>query len=435
MKNFLWLALTVAFVLSGCSLRYDFTECTEQSDCSRLENPAAGDFFACNTETSTCEALNIECRDDSHCGGGQICEQNACMIADAGDADSTTDADGGSDMDATDAADMEDTGIAFPDVDPQQDHSGCSFPPQDDGCETGPFGPGSFINELKIVKDRDCCRDFDGDGNMDNGLALIVTTAEATLNQDINPNIAQSINRGDSVTLLEYEYWTQRENDPAILVNAYSGVDSDDDYSDNLAGLGDFLVSPEYLDSEDEPIYQFDQATVVDETVYAVGDRYPFQFLLAPALLDIDVRDVQFAGTIGNTPPSFSLEAGGAVEVDDGLITGVVKIEDFYAAANDYTKNGCDCIGQEIFIRESEGVWRCTVGDIDPAPQCTVEDDGSFCQVIADGGQCDLLVNFIGNNLDHDYDGNGTNDSLSLALEFEAVGTSLIGIDDGSGSN
>lgn len=67
---------------SGCSLRYDFEECSADSDCERLEE---GVFLRC--EENACVESDIECRSDADCGAEATCVQNACaspMVGDAG---------------------------------------------------------------------------------------------------------------------------------------------------------------------------------------------------------------------------------------------------------------------------------------------------------------------------------------------------------------
>lgn len=95
-------------VAVSCSLRYDFTECTSDSDCHAFDDPANETFYTCGSD-DTCRPIDDEsfqCRDDADCEGSQTCNTstNSCEggMADAGD----TTGDGGPDTaDATGDAD------------------------------------------------------------------------------------------------------------------------------------------------------------------------------------------------------------------------------------------------------------------------------------------------------------------------------------------
>lgn len=68
-------------VSSGCSVRYDFTECKADADCQPFEG--GGKFYTCAAATSTCEiADGVECRDNADCPAATpVCSAGARCIA------------------------------------------------------------------------------------------------------------------------------------------------------------------------------------------------------------------------------------------------------------------------------------------------------------------------------------------------------------------
>src|SRR5690554_6277450 len=60
------LCLGVALLSSGCSLRYDFTECETTGDCARIENPANGELYQCvQNECVPRVVETLDARDES----------------------------------------------------------------------------------------------------------------------------------------------------------------------------------------------------------------------------------------------------------------------------------------------------------------------------------------------------------------------------------
>lgn len=105
MRNLLTLIGVLALATTGCSLRYDFTECEVDSDCQRVESDG---FLQC--VANECVAASIDCRQDSDCAEGQTCQSNACVGAnDMGTSDTGQPDTGQSDMSMMDAGvDMDD---------------------------------------------------------------------------------------------------------------------------------------------------------------------------------------------------------------------------------------------------------------------------------------------------------------------------------------
>jgi ABC-type branched-subunit amino acid transport system substrate-binding protein len=83
MKTTYWILLATGLLAStGCSVRYDFTECKSDADCAPFEG--GGAFYTCATSTSTCEvAEGVECRSNTDCPAARaVCNMsNKCEAA------------------------------------------------------------------------------------------------------------------------------------------------------------------------------------------------------------------------------------------------------------------------------------------------------------------------------------------------------------------
>ena len=81
LKHILYLGVIASLLATtGCSLRYDFTECSSDADCLKIEG--AGNFYTCDTVSNQCVGASIECRADTDCAGKgdrTRCQANACV--------------------------------------------------------------------------------------------------------------------------------------------------------------------------------------------------------------------------------------------------------------------------------------------------------------------------------------------------------------------
>lgn len=80
-KHILYLGVIASLLATtGCSLRYDFTECSSDADCLKIEG--SGEFYTCDTANNQCVSASIECRADTDCAGKgdrTKCQANACV--------------------------------------------------------------------------------------------------------------------------------------------------------------------------------------------------------------------------------------------------------------------------------------------------------------------------------------------------------------------
>lgn len=321
--------------------------------------------------------------------------------------------DGVADM-SSDMADV----FEFPDVADQN----CFYPTTDPNCPTGEYGPATFLDHIEIDESRACCRDFDGDGVVDNKIGQYVGILRGT-GQDVNGNIDAAVRSGRLAYLFEYENWANDTFDPSLGMRTYLGADDDFDFTDNLAGTGQFLTLPESYQMDGSPRWEFASASVNNGHLVAEGGELELYF---PGLLDavqMVVRDVRVEADV--VAPA-DLAAGGAVTLDNGEISGALDRDLFYESMNEAAV-ACDCLQKPAFAYEpamNEYVCALTQEDQDACNADPLAAGG--CQFLADRMSCQFLE-LVSSDLDLDFDGDGTLDSFSVGVKFTGVGARIVG--------
>lgn len=303
-----------------------------------------------------------------------------------------------------------------PDVPAQE----CAYPNADPMCPQGAFGPGTFLNTIEVVNNRSCCRDFDGDGMFDNKIGTLLGLL-TTVGEDPNGNIAAAIQSGELAYVLEYANWSNEEYDSALDFRVLLGIDEDDDFTDNLAGTGSFLVRPESYEDNGAPKWNFDNASVQDGRLVATGGTLELFF---PGLLDevqMLIRDVRVEADV--VAPA-TLHAGGGVTLENGEISGMFDRALFFDSMNE-AANACSCLGKNVYVYSSSSdQYLCDIDSSDMAG-CAAEPNQG-CRFLADTTTCLFLQN-ISDEVDVDFDNDGTNDAFSVAVRFSGVPASIVG--------
>ncbi len=339
-------------------------------------------------------------------GGGQ----------DAGDGGAVDPADSGSDVGSDAMADAEmDMGRETPDVGVFE----CAYPSTDPMCPAADFGPGSFLEFFQIETERNpgCCRDFDGDGAPDNFIGFtLIPLANTFGGIDVNQNIERAISLGRLVYLLELQNTTNEQYDSDVEVALLTGVDTDFDMSPNLAGTGEFYVSPESYDSSGDPFWGFASASIFDYELVATGGNLRVFFPGLVEAVDLWLTDVEMRGLI---TPGADLAGGGSLEVVDGEISGALMRDRFFQSMNDVA-NSCTCLGQDILqFNQAANRWDCTL-------QSTVcdQDPEESCQLVGDSQLCGTFA-LVSRQADLDTDGDGLKDAYSFGARFRGTTTTL----------
>ncbi len=313
----------------------------------------------------------------------------------------------------------------FPDVDPVE----CFYPSEDqDNCPQGPYGPGAFITQLQIVPDSSCCFDFDGNGTTDNFLGNLIRSVSALPGfGDVNANISQAISQGDLVYLFEFANWSHPSFDPDLTLTILDGEDTDNNFTANLAGMGDFNVKPTSYDGNGDPKWRFGSARVRDNVLVATDGALEIKF---PGLLDeiqLALVKVRIKATVVqdlNKKPS--LTAGSRVWLTQGELAGALQRDTLFESLNTAAL-GCECIedAQPLFTFNS-GTNRFVCGlTSDDVQRCRTA--SAECQNLADQLVCGFLAN-QSSQVDVDTTGDGALDAFSFGARFEAVGASIVGL-------
>lgn len=278
-----------------------------------------------------------------------------------------------------------------------------------------------IVDVLTDDTDPVCCRDFgaiSGDTDVDNALGDLLGAIGFLY--DFQGAVDELIEGGDFVALLEHRGIPSTGDgtyDMAFFLGAYDTGTTDYDVA--ASGMGDFLVDPvSFVPGTGRPLYRFPGATVTGDQLEADGGSLSLGLDFLSGTLALTVRDVQLRGTIARDT--------GGVGLEDGELSGFVRVEDFYAAYNDLIDQSCGCLGLSGDLFTFDGTaW---AGDCvsDPDLVCTLPDE-EICQILAGddllGGQvCGLIPNIIVANADLNLDtGDTDREALSIGLLAQGV--------------
>jgi hypothetical protein len=311
-----------------------------------------------------------------------------------------------------------DAGQMFPDV----GEFPCAYPTTDPACPAADYGPGSFFEYFQIETDRanGCCRDFDGDGVDDNFIGYtLIPLANNFGGIDVNQNVERAISLGRLVYLLELQGATNEQYDSDVTVALLTGTDTDFDLGPNLAGAGEFYVSPESYDAAGDPFWGFTSASIFDYELVATGGNLRIFFPGLVEEVDLWLSDVEMRGLI---TPGADLAGGGSVEIVDGEISGALERDRFFQSMNDVANSPeCQaCLGRDILeFNQAANRWDCTL-------QATVcdQDPEEACQLVGSKQLCDTFA-LVSRQADLDTDGDNRKDAYSFGARFRGTTTVL----------
>ncbi len=353
---------------------------------------------------------------------------------------------GGEDAGTDAMADAEmDAGLVFPDVGEYP----CAYPTTDPACATADFGPGSFFEYFQIETDRanGCCRDFDGNGTVDNFIGYtLIPLANGFGGIDVNQNVERAISLGGLVYLLELQGATNDQYDSDVTVALLTGRDTDFDMGPNLAGTGEFYVSPDSYDTNGDPFWGFASASIFDYELVARGGNLEIFFPGLVEEVDLWLSDVELRGLI---TPGADLAGGGTVEIVDGELSGALDRDRFFQSMNDVANSPiCQpCLGQDILtFNQTANRWDCSLQstvcddtfgacfrdsdcatgecDFDPGTGTGVCVYDEACQLVGSKQLCDTFA-LVSRQADLDTDGDNRKDAYSFGARFRGTTTVL----------
>ncbi len=354
----------------------------------------------------------------------------ADAAADTAPEDTGVAPDGGAAMDASDVSDAGtdtadvgvDSGLA------DAGHSGCTFPADPDaGCpvaDQGLYGPASFISQFVVKKSGECCADLDGDGTLDSAVGDLAASMQSMMGVPFNDIIAAEIQHGMLIYLLEYAYWDDPANDGALQLDLVFGQDESPDFTDNLAGTGNFLIDSTTLDAQGHPLSDFDVASVTNGRLSVTGGNAPLVLPVGADLVEIGVQQLSLQADVDS---SADLTSNGRVALSNGQLSGVITLDEMFSALNTVAQ-GCSCISSDpLFTEQSPDSYTCSPAASEKQACDSDPSASDMCKTLASKSGCTTVAAVMTQSADLDLNSDPGNDALSLGATFEAVGASIRG--------
>jgi hypothetical protein len=267
----------------------------------------------------------------------------------------------------------------------------------------------------------ECCFDMTGDGEVDNALGKLLKGLGSVLGDTkVNEEITANIQTGDLVILMDFKGLDDMTADPEMTIDGFYGTDTDDDYSNNLAGNGEFYVDLDsFLPGTATPLAQFGSGKV-EAGKMSAG---PATFMLA-----FPIGDIKLKAAVSGTKMEANVTLGPngtGVSFTKGKLGGYIKMDDLYGALNGYVDSSCGCLnldGSLIAFDEGKGKMVCAKTD---ASTCDKEDE--------DEGVCDQLGSFCGAALlflkpDIDSDDDGEKDAMTVGAWIDGTSATILGL-------
>ncbi|MCB9507091.1 MAG: hypothetical protein H6698_03260 [Myxococcales bacterium] len=299
-------------------------------------------------------------------------------------------------------------------------------------------GTYSYIRNLQVPPrngEAACCFDFNGDGNIDNGLGLLVGALGALGGDiDVDALIGEAL-ADDSIALLFQ--WTKLDADPSehdfSVYLATNDVDGDgtpdQSFGDRADGMGVFQVQAASVDAYGS-IVQFNQTTFVDDVLTAGPGVFRLSIPIATEDfsldLDLSIQQATVQGQLADSDngpvsvdPTFDdVEYGGI------KLGGVVPLDQIFEIIEDLARD-CECAGftaDPIITYGDNGTTYAVACAQTPTGDC--EGQGTICENL--GTVCSFLPSLpsLGLN-DIDTDGNGVGDALSVGVRLSLTGAAV----------
>ena len=277
-----------------------------------------------------------------------------------------------------------------------------------------------------------CCFDFDNDGTKDNSLGDLLKTAGGLLGLDINATISEQIASGGLTLLLETKGVEDVTTDSSVDVFGFYGEDADADTANNAAGTSHFTVNPSsFQTGTASPLIGFQGATIASGTLAAGPDLFRLSLPVVGAQLDLTVSLTKLETKVAVGPNGSGLTMGGETELG-GMLGGVIKKTDLYAALNAYVGT-CTCV---TFNDPNDTALIGDDGKCNAANTSACGDnDGEACKQLP--SLCSTLLAFIQPDVDtacwdsgsyNAGDCSGTKDAISVGVWVKATSGAIDGV-------
>lgn len=294
-----------------------------------------------------------------------------------------------------------------------------------DDNTNGEFDQGEFTE--------DCCYDFDGDGDPDNGLGKLLADFGGFLGlplPEANVTLQEAIDDGSLTIIFEHEGLEDLAGDDFDINFLLGELDGIDTITTDGSATNPVLIDPQSFDEGSFPQARIPNATLADDgSVTAGPGNARLQLELLGATINLAIRQAQVNAMVPETPAS-DLEDQG-VFLMEGELGGFTTVADLFDALNTFAET-CTCLGipdgeQLISYDPNDPLngetTSCNSTAEDNADSCTGDQD--TCGTIA--SNCGLVTQVGGGLADLDTDGDGAPDAISIALKFTAAGANITG--------
>ena len=267
-----------------------------------------------------------------------------------------------------------------------------------------------------------CCFDFTDDGEMDNALGKLLNGLGNILGEtDVNAEITTNMQEGGLVILLEYADLDDVAEDDTVNLSVFYGEDADDDYTDNLAGTGSFVVDPEsFLAGTKTPLASFPGGSLTGGTLSAGPSVFNLAFPIGNIKLEAMV-----SGTLIEAPVTLGPNGKG-LAMDKAMLGGYIRMEDLYAALNAYVSGSCECLGlgDEPLIGFDEDKGKMACGSTENSSCDSNNEDEETCAQL--GSFCGAALLFLKPDVDSDDD--GEKDAMSVGAWVTGTSATITGL-------
>ena len=270
------------------------------------------------------------------------------------------------------------------------------------------------------VDEGDCCFDFNGDGEADNGLGGLLASLGSFLgdslgDEGVNGLIQEQIDDGTLTILFEQVGLDSADDDEQLTLNGFFGAMEGDGYT---------VDASSFIEGTSTPYISFGNGAINGGVLTAGPSLFSVTIPLGEFGFDIalDAADTQIQSDV---------TAGdmGGLNWTNGILGGVVPMQQLVDALNGLGAS-CECLGLDggdMLELKAEDKLGCTPALSGATPACTEEADGSLCVGIADNkGLVCTAIGIIKPDIDTDL--SGKKDSFSLGLFFEGAPAMISGL-------
>ncbi len=301
----------------------------------------------------------------------------------------------------------------------------------DDAQAFEDFYPASYVTSLGIA-DENCCVDFDGDGEPNNGLGGLIGGLGGIANMDrddVNELIQESIDDGSISIVLEHQGLEEFEAGAEFDINFLFAEDVD-------GGMA--TIDPASFEAGTHPLAQIPNAEISDDDVVTAGPGTVFLSLDIGALtggeVDLDL-ELTISSALVEAEASLDGDLEDGVTLENGTIGGLLLLEDLATIINDFAAD-CECLGNPDEVLTIDDVDGSVQADCafdlpegsDDAPKACEDNDEEICALL---GEFCGFVGIVNSFADVDTNNNNNTDAISVGLEFDAEGVSISGVGEG----